>query len=142
MKIKSPAHGKLPDSSAPEIGDKGEPIVEQDQIPNEEAIPSSSNPIFAIDLEALPADDTQPVRAENLDKPSTRTNPQLPSGRRPIRRYYLVPPKGTVCPQEHVKLQLPSKWAAYEVPGGRHIGSYESEEQATSSLEDLGYQKG
>lgn len=142
MKIKPPSYGQLPATSIPEVGDKGVPIPEQNQLPIEEEIVADSEPTSPISPDPLPADDVPPVGAGDVDKPRTITSPPRPTGQTPIKKYFLVPPKGMVCPQGHVEKQVPSKWAAYETPGETFIGSYDSEEQATSSLEDLGYRIG
>ena len=133
MSIKSNSYGKKPNSPAPEVGDKGEPIPAKNQLPE---------PIPALSEEGLVAGDVQLASSGDVDKPSTITSPQRASGERPVRKYYLVPPEGKTCPPEHVSLQRASKWAAYGIPGGRHRGSHDSEEQAILWLEEHGYREG
>ncbi|MEN9196718.1 MULTISPECIES: hypothetical protein [Xanthomonas] len=142
MKIKIPSYGKISDETIPEIGDSGSSELEYGKLPDQ--VGDLEDPELAPTIPASIAPDPKPSLTTSLkpQEKSTATIPTRPTGTRSSRRYYLVPPAGYFCAPEHVALQMDSRWAAYEIPGGQLIEHFATEGEARAYLEDQGFQKG
>jgi len=133
MKIKSPSYGNKPIESIPQ------PDITPKQATGK--LPGLQ------DVGDIPDELESTNTSPRIQKPSTTktaagTIPPLPTGKRPTRVFILVPPVGVGhCIPEHLPLQMPTKWAAYEIPGSTLIGQFDSEEGATVWLREQGYQE-
>ncbi|MEB2124162.1 hypothetical protein VDS34_12990 [Xanthomonas campestris pv. campestris] len=142
MKIKMPSYGKISDKTIPEIGDSGSSELEYGELPDQ--IGDLEDPELAPTIPAPIAPDPKLSSNTSLESQgkSTATIPARATGTWSSRRYYLVPPVGIFCAPEHVELQMASRWAAYEIPGGQLIAHFATEGEATVYLEEQGYRRG